>query len=400
MISHFSVILLCLSGAYCILSKIERLDLEGLKRVLTGETPIEEWATAMSESVTYKGPDGVESTFIVRNAVRDFKQNVDNSSEAEFLKIRDIIKLAYQCTLSKYASFTTFLIVQELLEFKRYTWGAIQKAKLQDPHLDTDAVFKNEIFKKWQLFLNFGRYYLDLDFKFNGSFQFFNHHIFNEPAKQNIHLFWDEIIQKMIGLKIKYKVYSEVMSTKFWKDEFYLPINYTLKKLICVLNEAVRLFDNFIVNKCAPEGDSFLNKFKSLTRGFVHVPIPAVLKHFDTLQGEDRKVLISDITKSIPETPSALAAIEESGCFVEDAEFEISGITTVLSNDRSPADIYGTNFNAHTSVFKTKVTQTIHSQPLPYENRNIQIAMLQIRDEDNLNDFVREYRTDPSRPTR
>ncbi|XP_050437045.1 uncharacterized protein LOC126843518 isoform X1 [Adelges cooleyi] len=391
MISHFSVILLCLSGAYSILSKIENLDLEGLKRVFNDETPINEWNTAMGESVYSKGPDGKEITVNVREAVINFKKNANENSEAEFLKIRDLIKLAYECTLTKYASFTTFLIVQDLLEFKTNTWGAIRHTELYGADFNRETIFGNAHFKNMHTFLSIGKYYLDFDFKINGSYQVFHEHTFHGTAKENIYLFWDEIIQKIIGLKIKYKVYSEVMRTKF-KNEYYQPTIYTINELICVLNETVRLLDNFIVGKCVRHGGNFVSNFKSLTRGFVNANIPKVLKYFDTLQGEDRKVLVSDFTQSRTGTSSAIAAIEASGCFVENAEFEISGIKTVLPNNRNPADIYGTNFNPRTSVIQTKVAKTIREQS---QNR-VRIGMLQIRDEEHLNDFVREHRVPPN----
>ncbi|XP_050437048.1 uncharacterized protein LOC126843518 isoform X2 [Adelges cooleyi] len=387
MISHFSVILLCFSGAYGILSKIENLDLDGLKRVLNNETPIDEWNTAMGETVSYKRPNGEEITFDVRNAVRNFKQNADNSSEAAFLEIRDIIKLAYECMLTKYASFISFLIVQDLLEFKTNTWAAIRHTELYGTDFDRETIFRNLDFKSMHKFINFGKYYLDFDFKINDSYQVFHEHTFDGTAKENIHLFWEEIIQKVIGLKIKYKVYTDVMSTKF-TNEYYQPIVDTLNELICVFNEAVRLFDNSMVGKCIRQDDSFVGNFQSLTNGSVNANIPAILRHFDRLQGEGLKVLVSDFTKSRTETSSAIAAIEASGCFVDDAEFEISGIKTVLPNNRNPAEIYGTNFNPRTSVIQTKVAETVHEQP---QYTNIKIGMLQIRDEEHLNDFVHEH---------
>ncbi|XP_050437049.1 uncharacterized protein LOC126843519 [Adelges cooleyi] len=382
MISHFSVILLCFSGAYGILSKIDNLDLEGLKRVLNNETPIDEWNTAMGETVSYKRPNGEEIIVNVREAVRNFKQNADNSSEAEFLEIRDIIKLAYECTLTKYASFTTFLIVQDLLEFKKNTLAAIRDTQLNEPDFDLNNIFNNSHFKLMHGVHNLGKSYLDFDFKINGSFKYFNNHTFYGSAQKNIHLIWEEIILKTIGLKIKYKLYTDVMRTKF-TNEYYQPLVDTLNELICVLNETVRLFDNSIVGKCIRQDDSFVGNFRSLKKGFINAKIPLVLKHFDGLQGDNRKVLVSDFTQSRTETSSAIAAIEASGCFVEDAEFEISGIKTVLPNNRNPADIYGTNFNACPSVFKTKVVESDHE----VQDYDIAIGLLQIRDAARLNDF-------------
>ncbi|XP_050436529.1 uncharacterized protein LOC126843200 isoform X2 [Adelges cooleyi] len=99
MISHFSLILLCLSGVYCV-SSIDYLDLNRLKQIYYRQiTGIKEWDEAMKQQIIYEDVNGTRTAVNVKDAVDRFMQKGDNSTVTEFESIRSIIKTAYQCTL-------------------------------------------------------------------------------------------------------------------------------------------------------------------------------------------------------------------------------------------------------------------------------------------------------------
>ncbi|XP_050437043.1 uncharacterized protein LOC126843516 [Adelges cooleyi] len=383
--SHLFVFLLCLSGGYCISSTIENLDLDGLKLILRAEPTIKEWDAAMDQKIIYEHPDGRRTAINVRKTVYGFKQKLNNCSVEEFKWIHDIIKLAYQCTLTKYASITTWLIFQNLWKLKNNIYEAILYTKENTSDFNAETIFENETFKRRLVLLNNGNYYLDfdfkLDFKLNSDFLLYSPHEFDYKTKKDIYLFWADMLVKTLGSKIKYKIYADVFTTKF-TNEYDQPIVDTINELICVLNETIKLCDKFILNKCVRHAGSFVRNFESLSGG-VNGRFLSVLNKFDKIKTMGSKLeLFKDFTKSIPGTLPVINPIMAPGCFVENLEFQTSGLKTVLPNPFNPTLVYGLNLHQRISEIQMKLVESIDNQP----QDGCKIGMILFRDAGNSSD--------------
>ncbi|XP_050437040.1 uncharacterized protein LOC126843515 isoform X2 [Adelges cooleyi] len=380
MICHFSVILLCVSGVYCISSTIKKLDSNGLKRILNSKTTIGEWDAAMDQNIIQKDANDLQASVNVRKVVDEFKQQANNNDVTEFESTRDIIETAYQCTLRKYASLTAFLILRDLWQLKSNITTAIRQMIEDTSDFDVRTMFGDKRFQKVLSRLTWEKLHLDFDYKFvSDNFQLITSHDFVLKTSKEIYNVWADMIQKKFGLKIKYKIYTDVMSTKF-TNEFAVPLIDTINELVCVLNEAIQLLDNFIVDNCVPHGGRFVENFESLIAGF-NGNFMWLLKQLDKMKTIGTNLgLYRDFTKSVPETLPAIAAIKASGCFVESLEFEISGLKTNLASTKKPTEIYGHDFNPRISEINMKLIESIKSQ----QRDGLKIGMLLFRDEANL----------------
>ncbi|XP_050437044.1 uncharacterized protein LOC126843517 [Adelges cooleyi] len=383
--SHFSVIILCLSGVHCISSTIENLDLDGLKLVLSGETPINEWDAAMDQNIIQKDANDSNTTVNVGEAVDKFKQQANNNDVTAFESIRDTIKTAYHCTLRKYASLSAFFVLRDLLQIRSNITTAINRIAAHTS-FDRETIFKNERFKEILSQLTWEKLHLDYDFNFvSGGFQLFATHDFLLKTSKEIHKVWADMVKKTFGLEINYKVYADVMKTKF-TNEYALPLVDTINELICVINEAIQLLDNFIVDNCVPHGGSFESNFESLKSG-VQGDFMWLIRQLDKMKVVGTNLgLYRDFTKSLPDTLPEIDAIHASGVFVERLEFEISGLKTDLTNFRSPADIYGDSFDERIGEIKMKLVESTEPQD------GVKIGKMFFRDESH-KPFFRHRRT-------
>ncbi|XP_050432788.1 uncharacterized protein LOC126840852 isoform X2 [Adelges cooleyi] len=358
MISHFTAILLCLSGVYCISSAVDNLDFDGLQQILSGKTVIAEWNTVMAQHI-YK-EEAMDSKNTVRQVVEDFMRNPNNNAETDLSSIRNIIKTGYQCAFTKYASITTWLILKDLWQFKLNIDRAIIHAESRYPDINVQRIFEDERFPEIIL-RTFGRsrYNLDYDFKFKrGDYQLLTKHKSVRQDKDEVHKLWAGIIDKKLGLKIKHKIYTEVIKTKL-TNEYAQPLVDTINELICVLNEAIQMFDNFNVDKCGKHDGKFVNIFKSLTTG-VEGDFKFVLWDIDEMVGRGEiPGLVRDLTKSTPETLPGIDTIKASGCFVDSLEFELSGLKMDFANTNGSKDIYGPSLDERESEIKMKLVENI-----------------------------------------
>ncbi|XP_050429289.1 uncharacterized protein LOC126838697 [Adelges cooleyi] len=402
MISRFSVILLCLSGVYCVSSVFDYyLDLNGLKQAFNRQIAIAEWNTAMDQQIIYQDANGTNTRVInVKTAVEYFMQNPDNSTAAELEWIRNIIKTAYECTLTRYASLTSYLIFQELWEHKTNLHWAINHTDLNSSNFDIRSVYRNEKFQQLYDSIEWDKNILDFDINLEtGGERIRAVHRFHTKPKEELHNLWAGLIGKKLGLTIKYKIYTEVMKTRF-ANEYNIPFVDALNELVCVLNEAIQLFDSSIVDKCVPHDSSFVNNFESLKTG-VSGDFMWLLEHFDATKAREaskdgqhlkynpegklyleardtNSELYRDFSKSIPGIPAAYPEIRASGCFVENLQFEISGLKTDYKNSNEPTDIYGPISYGRTSELKmTLVETTRHAK-----KRDVKIGMIMFRDKD------------------
>ncbi|XP_050421635.1 uncharacterized protein LOC126834044 [Adelges cooleyi] len=399
MISNFSLILLCLSGVYCISSKFDNLDLNGLKDIYNRQNPTKEWDEAMNQQIFYSVIDSTKTPVDVKDTVDYFMQIADDSTVEEFESIRSIIKSAYQCTLMRYASITAYLIFQELWEHKCNINWALNHMELHFSNFDINTLHKNGHFKKIYDSIQWVRNIIDFDIKLEiGVHKILAVHQFDSKPKQDLHKLWAGFIEKNIGFKINYKIYTEVIKTRF-TNQYNIPFIDTLNELACVLNEVIQLLDSFNKNKCVPHDSSFEKNFESLTTG-VRGDFMGLLVHFDEmkakeanydgqhlqhnrestapvpyLEGRDlNSELYRDFTKSIPGKQPAYSDIMASGCFVENLEFEISGFKTDFENTTEATHIYGLNSYGRASEIKMKLVENTY-----YEEK---IGMILFRDKD------------------
>ncbi|XP_050427318.1 uncharacterized protein LOC126844073 [Adelges cooleyi] len=355
----------------------------------------------MNQHIIYKHVNGTKTPVNVKAAVDNFKRNADKSTVTEVESIRSTIKIAYQCTLARYASITAYLIFQDLWEHKTNINWAINHAKLNSSNFDIRSMYENELFQEMYHSIQWDKNILDFDIKLGiGVEKIFAFHRFHSTPKRELHILWAGLIEKKLGLNIKYKTYTEVIKTRF-TNEYNLPFFDALNELVCVLNEAIQLFDSVIEDKCVPHDISFVKNFESLKTD-VHGDFVGLLTHFDAMKAREaskdgqhtnynREVtvpvpyleardsnseLYRDFSKPIPGKQPAYAEIAASGCFVENLEFEISGFKTDFKNTNKPTDIYGHSRSGRTSEIKMKLVETTY-----YERQSdVKIGMILFRD--------------------
>ncbi|XP_050436528.1 uncharacterized protein LOC126843200 isoform X1 [Adelges cooleyi] len=401
MISHFSLILLCLSGVYCV-SSIDYLDLNRLKQIYYRQiTGIKEWDEAMKQQIIYEDVNGTRTAVNVKDAVDRFMQKGDNSTVTEFESIRSIIKTAYQCTLVRYATVTAYLIFQELWEHKCNINWALNHTEQNFSNFDLDTIHQNKNFKDIYDSIQWDGNIIDFDVKLGtDDEQIFAVHQFDSKRKQDLHSLWAGFIEKNLGFKINYKIYTEVIKTRF-TNQYNIPFIVVLNELACVLNEVIQLLDSFNQDKCVTQDSSFVKSFESLKTG-VRGDFMGLLKHFDAMkareasydgqhlqynregtvpvpfvEGKDLNAkLYRDFTKSIPGKLPAHSEITASGCFVENLQFEISGFKTDIQNTAKPRDIYGPINYGRALELKIKLIETTYYE----EKREEKIGMIMFSD--------------------
>ncbi|XP_050427406.1 uncharacterized protein LOC126837520 [Adelges cooleyi] len=375
MYSHFSVILLCLSGVYCISSRIDNLEWEELNEILKGQTDIEEWSVTMDQYILKKNDDGSKTPFHVGNALEKFAHEVevDESALEKFGSIHDTIKTAYQCALAKYTSLANFLIVQDILMVRKLTDDAVDYVNLSEEQ-DINTLFR-------QTFHEYSkeRYHLDFDVNVDADqFNILTKHGYDTKQKQEIHNIFFDMIRKEIGVNIRHKTYPDVLKANLPNQHEQERVE-TLNKLICVLNESIMLLDNFIVDKCVEHEGNFVKNFESLKNG-VTGDLMWLLHYYDEQKARGAVELYSDFTRTHP--------IGASGCFVENLEIKVAGLQWDLPNNNIPT-IYGPTAYRQTET-NYKIIPTTNPSP-----GGSNVAMVLFRDPDT--SFENMYRPSSSR---
>ncbi|XP_050437405.1 uncharacterized protein LOC126843736 [Adelges cooleyi] len=369
--SHFSVILLCFSGVYCISSTVDNLDLDGLKQILKGETIVKEWDTALDQTVI---PKGSKTPVNVKNAVQEFAKKDDDSAVREFESIRNIIQTAHQCMLAKYASLTAFLIVEDLENYKIDITDAL--AKLSVSKFDRQTSFKD---------VQSVLHQLDVDVKFGkNAYQFLPHHDFQKEPYKQIHNVWADMLEKKLGLKIKYKIYPDVMANNF-TSTYDDPTIANINELSCVLNEAIQMVDNVVVENCGNHEGNFVENFQSLKTS-THEDFIWLLTYCDAMKaGDPNLALYTDFSKPSPEATQESDEILASGCFIEKMEFEISGLRTDFQNTNDPAKMYGQDIVERSETLQmTLIESTRDARPIEDNSKDkVKVGMVLFRDEEN-----------------
>ncbi|XP_050427407.1 uncharacterized protein LOC126837521 [Adelges cooleyi] len=386
MYSHFSVILLCLSGVYCISSRIDNLEWEELKIMLNRQTLIEEWDITMDQYILKENDDGSKTPFHVGTAVEEFAQKVeaDQSALEKFGSIRDTIKTAYQCTLAKYTSLANFLIVQDIFNVRRQTNDAIYYVSHNQMNLQLSGALTDNLFRaKFHQFSE-GCYHLDFDVNVEADrFNILTTHAYGTKKKKEIHNIFFDLIRKELGVNIRHKTYPDVMKAKL-ANKYNKDRVETLNKLICVLNESIMLLDNFIVDKCVEHEGNFVKNFESLQHG-VTGDLMWLLEYYDKRKDKSAVELYSDFTNSVlPGTQP----IRASGCFVENIEIKVAGLEWNLPNNDIPT-IYGPTAYRQTET-NYKIIPTTNPSP-----GGTNVAMVLFRDPNT--SFENMYRPSSSR---
>ncbi|XP_050427405.1 uncharacterized protein LOC126837519 [Adelges cooleyi] len=370
--SHFSVILLCLSGVYGISSTFDNIKWEDLKQIINGQSSIKEWETAMEQDLIYKHGNDSQGFYKVKEAVNDYAEIVraDDSALNTFETLRDIIKTAYQCTLAKYASLATFLLLQDFWQIRSRTLYTLDFVK-QHPSSRWVGPEKRDIMYRGYFHkFSHGKYHLDYDVNVEEEpFQLFTKHDLSTRKSQEIHNILAAMIGKTLGVNIKHNIYPDVIKATF-RNQYRRERIDLLNKFICVLNESIILLDNFIVDKCVQHEGNFVKNFESLKTG-LDGDLMWLLAQFDELKDRRAVRLYHDFTNPIPPNDSPVKA---SGCFVKNLEINVAGYKWDLPNTTNPTAIYGQTANRQSET-KYKIVETA-KEP----QSEVSIAMVSIRD--------------------
>ncbi|XP_050435285.1 uncharacterized protein LOC126842377 isoform X2 [Adelges cooleyi] len=295
-------------------------------------------------------------------------------------------------------------ISKDLWEHKTNIYWAINHTQLHCSEFDIQSIFQNKTYRETHRSMQWEKNILDYDIKLENKSDgnIFAYHETKPMSKMELHNFWAGFIEKKLGFKIKYNIYTKVIKTRF-TNEYNLPLIDTLNELACVINEAIQLFDRFFVDKCVPHDSSFVKNFESLKTGILG-DFTGLLAHFDenkareaTYDGQllkynpkgavpvsylvDRDAnseLYQDFSKPIPGKFPAFSEITASGCFVEYVEFEISGLKTDFENTTDPRNIYGQTSLVRTSEMEMKLIENPHYK----EKSDVKIGMIMFRDGD------------------
>ncbi|XP_050435284.1 uncharacterized protein LOC126842377 isoform X1 [Adelges cooleyi] len=295
-------------------------------------------------------------------------------------------------------------ISKDLWEHKTNIYWAINHTQLHCSEFDIQSIFQNKTYRETHRSMQWEKNILDYDIKLENKSDgnIFAYHETKPMSKMELHNFWAGFIEKKLGFKIKYNIYTKVIKTRF-TNEYNLPIIDTLNELACVLNEAIQLFDSFLVDKCVPHDNSFVKNFESLKTG-IRGDFTGLLAHFDAMVAREASVdgrhakynreghvplpyleardtnskLYRDFSKPIPGKSQAFDHITASGCFVEHVELEISGLKTDFANTIDPRNVYGHANLVRTSEIKMNLVETSHYK----EKSDVKIGMIMFRDGD------------------
>ncbi|XP_050436695.1 uncharacterized protein LOC126843312 [Adelges cooleyi] len=356
--------------------------------MINGGTTFKEWDAAMDQSVLLKNAYGSTVPVDVKGAVDYFSQLTHDRAVTQFGLVHNVIKTAYQCTLAKYASLTTFTVIRDMRELKASIGNAIQLMEQQSAVcLDRRNLFGNRDFREKLYGLCMGQLHSDYDFKMSNDniFQILTAHIHFTRFSKELHNMWAAIVEKNLKLKIKYNVNTDVIRSRF-ANEYDDPIIDMIDELDCVLNEAIRIFDNFVMENCIRHDGNFVKNFRSLRTSF-REDFMWLMTFCDNMKAGDPDLgLYTDFSKPSPEATHESDEILASGCFIEKMQFEISGLKMDLPNTTGSMETYDVIDNKCLS----KSIQMTHIQTI--NKKEPKVGMIMFRDDEYWHD------SHPSKP--